>query len=218
MVKKKATKNATERNERLGVPGGDKLTNAELLAAQIPAQEVLAKYECAERNRLKSTAVVARERWPNESERIDRWYEAQIGLLADTVGGLRDSIQAFLDRQEEGAKFRSAFLDMTPAQVDQYLLAHTIDAAWLAGFTRNETVKREYLRSVTEAARSAKAKKAIERHGLDWRESAREIAKGNDPKTGRPWTTKKRMHQYVADLYNKDPETVRKALKKGKPK
>ncbi len=198
--------------EHPGVPGGSKLTNAELMAAWKPASAILDKHEHQERNRLESEATEMRERFPEARDRVDRWLAAQTDVLAEMLGGLRDSLRAFSDRTAEGEKFRATFLDMTPAQVDEHLRTHTIDAAWLAGFTKDDSVKREFYSNLTKPARDAARAARIMRGGSDWRSTARDYAAGNDPDTGKPWRTKKRMCEWIGKRLDKDPETVRKAL------
>lgn len=218
MPKRTAAQQAKKSNERLGVPGSDKLTNSVLLAAQKPAQEALAAYEHTQRCRIEAAAAVARERWPNSTQRIDRWCAAQIDVLQHLTDGLRDSLRAFSERIAEGERFRSAFLNMTPAQVDEYLLKHPVDAAWLAGFTKDGAVKNAFYRNLTQPAREAARRARLMQGGQDWRNVARSYSAGNDPDTGRPWRTKRRMYEWIGAKLKKDPETVRKELSPSKRK
>ncbi len=212
MPKRKAPLTDKYAAGKTGVPGGDKLTNAELSAALGPAGAILDKYEQTERNRVESTATAMHERLPEAQDHIARWFAAQTDALTETINGLRDSLRAFLDRTAEGERFRSTFLDMTPAQVDEYLHMHPADAAWLAGFSKDAKVKSDVLRKLTQPARYAARRARLMQGGRDWRDMARIYSADNDPDTGKPWRTKRRMYEWIGAKLNKDPETVRKEL------
>lgn len=153
MSKRKARQTHKSAAVQIGVPGASRLTNAELQAAWMPARDLIDMRERIERNRLESVATEMHDRFPDARNRIENWLRTQTEELAELVGGLRDSLRAFADRTAEGEKFRTAFLDMTPAQVDEYLLAHPIDAAWLAGFTKDREVKRAFYSQIAKLPR-----------------------------------------------------------------
>ena len=72
MPKRKAPLTDKYAAGKTGVPGGDKLTNAELSAALGPAGAILDKYEQTERNRVESTATAMHERLPEAQDHIAR--------------------------------------------------------------------------------------------------------------------------------------------------
>jgi len=63
----------------------------------------------------------------------------------------------------------------------------------------------------TNNARKIAAERAVMCDGHDWRESAREIAKGNDP-AGKPWLRKERLIEYLMGKFKKSRSAVLRAL------
>jgi transposase-like protein len=72
-----------------------------------------------------------------------------------------------------------------------------------------DTARREH----TSNARKVRTKRAVTVNGRDWRESAREIAKGNDPATGKPWRTQERLIKYLMEKFTRSRSPVLRALK-----
>jgi len=66
-------------------------------------------------------------------------------------------------------------------------------------------------REQTSNARKVRAKNAVMRDGRDWRETAREIAKGTDPITGKPWR-RERLLEHLQGKFHKVRRTVERAL------
>lgn len=68
-------------------------------------------------------------------------------------------------------------------------------------------------RATTAPARARAVEAKTKRDGRDWREQAREIARGDNPKTGKPWRTKEQAKQYIGDKFGKSLSAVNRALK-----
>ena len=135
-------------------------------------------------------------------------------MLAGMEGDARSAAQ--------GMAFREFVKKVGAVDADRLIHTQYICGRWLLGFAYNAESAKELAvdelvaqarRQLTKNAReAARAQRLTTPDGKMWPEVAQKYAAGDDPGTGKPWRTKKRMYAWIGEKLKKDPETVRRVL------
>jgi hypothetical protein len=129
------------------------LSIAVMDAALEPAMNAVVEIERKMQEHITRAIEYVQTHFKDETERgIQELHKQNAEALAG-LARFRYSMESFKECSKKGEEFREGFMDMTPTQIDEYLLSHSIDAAWLVGFTKDKAVKQKYMRAIAKRPR-----------------------------------------------------------------